>query len=188
MPSYPVETLWCGNNRAGSGNGWCFPPGVRRRIVSDCEGQSVLHLFGGASTFGTRLDIDPITRPDVIGDAWLPPFGRESFDVVVLDPPYVRFNAQIKTAMFRAAGWIARRRVIWFATEWVAATGGLRIERGWLVRVGDNCHVRCLQYFAVAERPGPVNHFVRGPAMKYNKWLAGQLDLPGARIERVNGR
>lgn len=131
----------------------------------------MLHLFGGQATFGTRLDIDANTHPDVLGDAWLPPFARESFDVVILDPPYIRFSAQAKIALFRAAGWIARRRVIWFATEWMAAAGGLKLERAWLVRVGDNCHVRALQYFDIVARPGPVEHFKRGPAVKYNRWL-----------------
>ena len=75
------EVLWCSNQRRGSGNGWAFPPNVRRRIEEDCRG-------------------------------------------------------------------------------------------AWLVRVGDNCHVRALQYFAVVTRPGLVKHFQRGPAMKYNRWLA----------------
>lgn len=172
-----TEVLWCGNARKGSGNGWSFPPRVRRHLLADHQGMSVLHLFGGLATFGTRLDIDPIVRPDAIGDAWLPPFARESFDVVILDPPYYMLNAQVKTALFRAAGWIARKRVVWFATQWQAATGGLRAERSWLVRVGDSCQVRCLQYFTIHDRPGPVKYFKRGPAMKYNRWMAGNLIL-----------
>jgi hypothetical protein len=172
-----TEVLWCGNARVGNGNGWSFPPRVRRHLLASVGQDTVLHLFGGQSTFGIRLDIDPIVRPDVIGDAWLPPFARESFDVVILDPPYSTMNAQVKTALFRAAGWIARKRVIWFATQWQAASGGLRAERAWLVRVGDSCQVRCLQYFTIAERPGPVKYFKRGPAMKYNRWMAGNMIL-----------
>lgn len=182
MPSYPVEVLWCSNNRAGAGNLWSFPPRVARRIQEDCRGLSVVHFFGGRSKFGTRMDIDPIVRPDVIGDAWLPPFARDSFDVVVLDPPYTEpyssMNAQVKTALYRAAGWVARRRVIWFAPQWQAAAGGLSAERGWLVRCGDSCQVRCLQYFTIKSKPGPVPHFKRGPAIKYNRWLAQPEALP----------
>ncbi len=90
-------------------------------------------------------------------------------------------NAQEKTALFRAAAHIARKRVIWFATQWQAASGGLSTERAWLVRVGDSCQVRCLQYFRIKRRLGPVKHFTRGPAMKYNRWLAGNgsLNLDG---------
>lgn len=171
--SYPVDVLWCPNTRK---NGWSFPPAVRKHLERDCAGKTVLHLFGGLSTFGTRLDVDPATRPDVIGDAWLPPFARDSFDIVILDPPYVRFNAQLKCALFRAAGDIARERVVWFHTIWASQAYGLKTERAWLVRTGDSCHVRALQYFRVDSKPGPVKYFTRGPAMKYNRWLA----QPGA--------
>ena len=79
--------------------------GDQAQLHADAQG-----IRGGAlrSTFGVRLDVDPATNPDVIGDAWLPPFAKDSFDVVILDPPYVRFNAQVKCALFRAAGWVAR--------------------------------------------------------------------------------
>jgi hypothetical protein len=165
---YPVEILWCGNS---GGNGWMFPAAVSRQLELDCEGKSVLHLFGGRASFGLRLDIDPETRPDVLGDAWLPPFGRETFDVVILDPPYASCCAEEKGALFRTAGWIARQRVVWFHTLWTSGSHGLKPERAWLVRVGDNRHVRALQYFQIASRPGPLSHFARGPAIKYNRWL-----------------
>jgi len=153
---------------------------VRRRLEEDFKGKKVLHLFGGLATFGTRMDIDPRTCPHVIADAWLPPFARDSFDVVILDPPYIHFNALLKTALFRAAGWIAREHVVWFTNVWASQSGGLKTERAWLVRVGDACHVRCLQYFRVMSKPetpwrGGVK---RGPAVKYNRWLAQPQALP----------
>lgn len=167
------NVLWCSNQRVGTGNGWKFPPKVRRQLVEDCRGSSVLHLFGGHADFGTRLDIDAIVRPDVLGDAWLPPFARDSFDVVVLDPPYVHLPSIAKVALFRAAAWIARRRVVWFATWWVSQSPGLTPEASWLIRIGDNCHVRCLQYFTVKpDKLEPVKHFRRGPAVRYSRWLA----------------
>lgn len=167
--TFPVEVLWCPNGRA---NGWSFPRAVERRLIDDTAGATVLHLFGGRSRFGTRLDVDTIVKPDVIGDAWVPPFQRDSFDYVILDPPYFHMNAASKTALFRAAAWIARKQVIWFSTVWQANSGGLRLERAYLVRVGDSCHIRCLQYFNVERKFGPVPHFKRGPAIKYNRWLA----------------
>jgi tRNA1(Val) A37 N6-methylase TrmN6 len=39
------------------------------------------------------MDIDPIVEPDIVADAWAPPFGKDSFDVVILDPPYNHINA-----------------------------------------------------------------------------------------------
>lgn len=177
--------LWFGNVHGKKVNGWSFPAAVRRQLERDCAGKRVLHLFGGLSTFGMRLDVDPATKPDVIGDAWLPPFARDSFDVVILDPPYVRFNAQVRCALFRAAGWIARERVIWFHTIWASQAYGLKCERAWLVRVGDSCHVRCLQYFQVYAKPGPVKYFKRGPAIKYNRWLAQPGGLPLMEVGNV---
>ena len=177
--SYPVEVLWCPNasktNLVASGGarrtGWMFPKAVEAQLVKDCEGMSILQLFGGRSSFGTRLDVDPFVHPDVIGDAWLPPFRQDSFDVVIIDPPYVTLNAQAKHALFCAANNIARSRVIWFSTIWTAASSGLSTEKAYLVRVGDSCHVRCLQYYRIREKMQPVARFKRGPQMKYNRWL-----------------
>jgi len=176
--TYPVEVLWCGNVHGKKHNGWSFPAAVRRKLESDFSGKSVLHLFGGLSTFGTRMDIDPVTRPDVLGDAWLPPFAKSSFDVVILDPPYHHINANVKGALFRAAGFIARETVVWFHTVWASSGLGLSPERAFLVRVGDTCACRCLQYFRVVSQPGPVRYFRRGPAMKYNRWLIQPQMLP----------
>ena len=177
--AYDVGVLWCPNpsgNRApvtsmGGRTGWVFPRAVEKHLIADCAGSSVLHLFGGRSSFGTRQDIDPEVRPDVFADAWLPPFREGSFDIVILDPPYVRFNSQVKNSLLRAAAYVARRRVVWFSTQWISQCSGLSTEAAWLVRVGDNCHVRCLQYFRIRERLPPQKHFARGPAMKYNRWL-----------------
>jgi hypothetical protein len=175
----PVEVLWCSNNRQGRSNGWSFPPAVRRQLEADFAGKRILHPFGGRSTFGIRVDIDPIVRPDVIGDAWLLPFKRDAFDVVVLDPPYVRFNAHEKVSLLRAAAWVASETVVWFHTMWISAAAGLRTDRGFLVRVGDQCHVRALQYFRVGEKKEP-KFFTRGPAIRYNRWLAQPQALPFA--------
>jgi len=141
---------------------------------------TVLHLFGGLASFGTRLDIDPSTKPDFVGDAWLPPFGRDEFDVVVLDPPYFRLNQQEKNQLLSNAAWIARNRVVWFHTIWIASDTRLNSERAWLVRVGNTCYVRCLQYFKVNQerKREPLRYIERGPAMKYNRWLMGDQPLP----------
>lgn len=186
--AYDVGIIWCPNpskrRAVASGNarrtGWVFPPAVERHLIAACQGKRVLQLFGGQSRFGLRMDIDPKTAPAVIADAWLPPFAKDSFDVVILDPPYIHLDAQMKTALFRAAGWIAKERVVWFSTVWMAASGGLSTEAAWLVRVGDSCAVRVLQYFRVANKFGPaVKRFNRGPAMKYNRWLIQPQYLPG---------
>lgn len=139
----------------------------------------MLHLFGGLAKWGTRLDIDPSTRPHVLGDAWLPPFGKNSFDIVILDPPYIGINQQMKQALIRGAAYVARERVIWFHTMWIAGDAQCRLERAWLVRVGDSCACRCIQVFRTPKvKTAPRLHFTRGPALKYNRWLVQPERLP----------
>lgn len=181
-----VAVLWCGNSRGGRTNGWSFPPAVNRHLYDMTKGKRVCHLFGGLSKFGLRIDIDPVVKPHVIADAWLPPFVKNAFQVVVLDPPYFYYlNQQMKQQLLRAAAYIASESVVWFHTMWIAGDQGLILRRSWLVRVGDSCAVRCILEFAV--RPGdkekPRNYFSRGPAIRYNRWLLGQDRLPfGAEV------
>lgn len=178
----PVEVLWNPNTPGGERKrpGWSFPRAVEKKLLALTKGKRVLHLFGGDSQWGTRLDIDRTTRPHVLGDAWLPPFCRDSFDVVILDPPYFHLNAQEKSQLLRQAGYIAKEHVIWFHTIWIYSSKAMPLERAWLVRVGDNCAIRCLQVFRVQadKTMPPLRFFKRGPAMKYNRWLAGELPLP----------
>lgn len=175
-----IGVIWCSNQRTGRANGWSFPPNVERHLREMTKGRRVCHLFGGMAKFGIRLDIDPITRPHVIADAWLPPFVKDAFDIVILDPPYVNINQQMKQQLLRGAAYIAKDSVIWFHTMWVASDRGLSLHRSWLVRVGDSCSVRCVQEFKVRRGPKqkPRNFFTRGPAIRYNRWLAGEMKLP----------
>jgi SAM-dependent methyltransferase len=48
----------------------------------------ILHPFGGMAEIGTRVDLNPTVEPDVVADAHALPFKDESFDLVILDPPY----------------------------------------------------------------------------------------------------
>ena len=51
--------------------------------------EKVLHPFGGAAEIGDRVDINPETNPTYIGDAHnLSMIPDESYDLVILDPPY----------------------------------------------------------------------------------------------------
>lgn len=175
-----IGVLWCSNQRQGRSNRWAFPPAVDRHLRKLTAGKSVLHAFGGIAKFGTRIDIDQSVRPHVIADAWLLPFRKDAFDVVIIDPPYLGINQQMKHQLLKAAAYVARESVIWFHTQWIASDTKLSLRRAWLVRVGDSCSVRCIQVFRVNSRhkPIPTMHFTRGPAIKYNRWLAGQTGLP----------
>lgn len=179
MSRVPIEVLWCSNNRQGASNRWSFPPRVDRHLRTLTAGKRVCHLFGGMAKFGTRIDVDRAVNPHVIADAWLPPFKKNAFDVVILDPPYVTINQQMKQQLLRGAAYIASEAVVWFHTLWIAGDSTLPLERAWLVRVGDSCAVRCLQVFKTRiEKPRPRLEFTRGPAVRYNRWLAGGCSLP----------
>jgi hypothetical protein len=172
----------CSSNPRRSVDGWAFPKDVKELLLREIGTDSVLHLFGGKADFGVRLDMDPSTRPHVMGDAWIPPFAKDSFDVVIMDPPYhgdFRTMSNQKTrAIFAAAAWIARKYVVWFHTVWIESPSRCRLEKAWLVRVGRHCNVRCLQFFATAtseNKVPPVKFFTRGPAIRYNRWLRGEV-------------
>jgi SAM-dependent methyltransferase len=48
----------------------------------------VLHLCSGSMRRGIRVDIRPEMEPDVVCDARSTPFDDESFDWIMIDPPY----------------------------------------------------------------------------------------------------
>jgi hypothetical protein len=156
---------------------------VDKYLRRELEGKSVIHFFGGRAGFGIRMDIDTLVRPDVIGDAWLPPFGKDSFDFVVLDPPYepyCRMNQQMRQTLLARAAWVAKEGVIWFHTLFVDHGPGLRLRKTVSVYVGCGAQMRCLVFMDV-RRPkeiDPIEYATRGPAIKYNKWVAGNVPLP----------
>jgi hypothetical protein len=184
----PVDVLLCGSNRprrkhGNRRNGWSFPPAVRELLLQETQGLTVVHLFGGQADFGVRMDIDPATRPHVVGDAFLPPFPRDFCDVVIIDPPYRQLKQQEKIALLWAAGWIARKHIYWFSTVWISTDRSLPLVHAWLIRVGDQCAIRCLQKFEVREpkrTPLKPGEFTRGPALFYNRWQINHPPLPFA--------
>lgn len=54
----------------------------------DPKNAKILQPFGGKAEYGTIVDINPSVNPDVVADAHDLPFPDESFDLVILDPPY----------------------------------------------------------------------------------------------------
>lgn len=125
-PAPRPQTLWCSNQRIGASNRWSYPRNVEKLLLEITKGATVLQLFGGLSRWGVKMDIDPVTRPHVLADAWMPPFRESSFDVVIVDPPYAGINQQMKQTLLRGAAFVARDRVIWFHTMWTAPDSGMR--------------------------------------------------------------
>jgi hypothetical protein len=179
----PIDVLWCGNLSHKRGPGWSFPPQVDKFLREQFDGKSVLHLFGGRASFGTRLDVDASTRPDVIGDAWVAPFAKNSFDVVILDPPYppyLQMNSNVAIPLLQTATWISRELVVWFHPLWISGYTFLRLRHSYFVRVADYAEIRCLQFLkpVAPKKFGPPTRFTKGPAVKYNRWLLGNRLLP----------
>lgn len=100
----------------------------------------IVHPFGGRAEIGLRVDLDPTLEPDVVADAHALPFESDSFDCVILDPPYSDEEAaQIYgTPKLRPARYIGE---------------SVRILRpgGWLVMYGDR----------EPRRPARCNHALR---------------------------
>lgn len=193
-PRVPVEVLWCGTNRPRKKfgrrtNGWSFPPCVRELLLQQIQGKTAIHFFGGLADFGLRMDADPATNPHILGDAFNPPLPRDSFDVVILDPPYYRMRQQEKIALLRAARWVARERVYWFHTVWIATDRWLPMERAYLVRVGDQCAARVLQVFR--SLPGdklPPDPRVGGRTITYDRWAEGGKSAAGNKSGAGSGQ
>lgn len=65
-----------------------FEGKLLKELKIDPAVHKILHPFGGQAEFGLRMDINPDTNPDFVGDAHDLPFGDNTFDLVILDPPY----------------------------------------------------------------------------------------------------
>jgi hypothetical protein len=183
-----VKVLWCPNRKnAEKRAGWSFPREVEEKIVELSAGGTVLHLFGGQSRFGVRLDIDPRTRPDVLGDAWMPPFLEGSFDTVVLDPPYHELCREELGQLMANAAFVCRKQAIWLHQIWAPSQFGLSLERAWMVRVGDSSVVRCLQLFTRNSREGPPGEVFLARSGDEVQPLAGWRD-PASLCASAGGR
>jgi hypothetical protein len=68
-----------------------FPLHFETKLLKELgigKNDTILHPFGGKAEFGLRCDINPATNPDIVCDAHNLPFKNDTFDLVILDPPY----------------------------------------------------------------------------------------------------
>lgn len=61
---------------------------IRNLGMNEKEKDKILHPFGGASEFGIRCDLNANTNPDYVCDAHELPLESNSYELVILDPPY----------------------------------------------------------------------------------------------------
>jgi len=76
-----------------------FPLHFEKKLLGlldiDPAKHKILHPFGGKAEYGLRVDINPEVNPDYVGDAHdLSMFLDNTFDLVVLDPPYSEAYAE----------------------------------------------------------------------------------------------
>lgn len=72
-------------------DGGGYPKGFVEWALDEmgCDDASkVLHLCSGSMLTGTRVDIRPEMRPDIVADCRRVPLPDESFDFIMADPPY----------------------------------------------------------------------------------------------------
>lgn len=75
-----------------------YPQGLISKVLPwlRCRRDEVLHVCSGCLPpgEGTRVDVRPDARPDVIADGRALPFADSSFAAVMLDPPYTEQYAR----------------------------------------------------------------------------------------------
>lgn len=99
--------------------------------------QSVLHPFGGKAEVGTRVDVNPDLRPDVVADAHELPFDDNSFEAVICDPPYSNDESReiYGTGPLRTAAWmreavrVSSRYVVTYHVRMLPRPRGTRLVR-----------------------------------------------------------
>jgi len=66
-----------------------WPKGLINRIFELCGyPTSILEPFAGTSRLGISIDLNPKVRPHIRADAQFLPIRDNSFDMVLMDPPY----------------------------------------------------------------------------------------------------
>lgn len=115
--------------------------------------ERILQPFGGMAELGVRCDLDEGLEPDYVCDAHALPFEDESFDCVILDPPYSDEEAlELYTAF------LPKLRPSVYKAEAVRVL----CPGGWLVLYGDreptrpprcNHHSRILVVLRPGHRP-----------------------------------
>jgi len=92
---------------------WVWSRAEEKLYAKLCVG-SVLHLCSGYSDLGDcRVDINPGAKPDIVADIHYLPFKDQSFDTIIIDPPWYGPQnwmqwERIASEMVR----IARKRII----------------------------------------------------------------------------
>jgi ubiquinone/menaquinone biosynthesis C-methylase UbiE len=65
-----------------------FPQWFEKKLFELYPSKRILQPFGGMSEHGDLMDINPEVKPLFVGDAHYLPIADNTYDFVLLDPPY----------------------------------------------------------------------------------------------------
>ena len=85
---HPLPSVWEGTDAELLERMLDFYPHVAPKKILDAT-VNAGRFWVGSTRNVIGMDIDPRHEPDVVGDHTDMPFGNESFDVVVYDPPHI---------------------------------------------------------------------------------------------------
>lgn len=98
MSYRPICDIWLLARGAGSSGKkdyyGAYPSGFLPRALDLVGNNNVCHLCSGTIKHGVTVDINPELEPDIVADARNTPFEADTFDAVLIDPPYSITDAQ----------------------------------------------------------------------------------------------
>lgn len=108
---------------------WRWPREVRHYVRGQVDDyDTVLNVCAGQSEIGdVQLDADPSHDPDVVGGMRNLPFGRDSFDAVVSDPPWRMGYHQRFKPFYEAIRVCKPGGIIVYNARWVGETDRARL-------------------------------------------------------------
>jgi SAM-dependent methyltransferase len=97
----PLASVWFGDDAELLERMLSFYPRSEPRKILDATVNRG-RFWRGSSRPVTGMDIDPLCKPDVVGDNTDMPFRAASFDAVVYDPPHIPNQGRDKTKDFNS--------------------------------------------------------------------------------------
>lgn len=97
----PLASIWFGDDKELLERMLSFYPRSEPKKILDATVNRG-RFWRGSNRPVTGMDIDPMCKPDVVGDNTDMPFRASSFDVVVYDPPHIPNQGRDKTKDFNS--------------------------------------------------------------------------------------
>jgi hypothetical protein len=157
----PLETWWLPRPPRSRYPGG-FPLHFEQRIYETLgRPRTLLQPFGGRAELGFRCDLNADLSPDQICDAHELPFGDDTFEAVLLDPPYsddesrdLYGTPKLRRSVYtREAVRVARRHVVTYHVRLQPRPRGTYLERVIVVLLRSGHTARIVQIYRKANVP-----------------------------------